>query len=419
MTETHITKDSRNIAFLLAGRLIASTGSGVFGFALGLYVLDLTGSAGIFSLILSLAIIPGILVNLFAGPLLDKVSKKRVVVVADLLSALFAGAFLLLFLVYPSSIGLIIVFIMLNSIIQSVYTLALTASIPEIVESSNVARLNSLMQVITTLLTIGGPVLGALLYKTIGMRSIIALDTLCYLGSALLAAMLVFSRASRPAEETGGYWGDLQVAVRYLQGQKVLVFLLFVCVLINAIYIPMVMLVMPYINYQVIKVSGLQLSFIEAAFGVGGTLGGLYISMRSSTDVFIRKLFPLLIIQGALLLLWTFPAFPSFSGVGKTFITAGFCLILGITGIVNMIQNIPIYTHFQLGIPEELRARILGFINVAVMVSLPLSFWVYGLLLENFSWHYITLVSGILLIIVCILSSKNRHFIKFVSELNA
>ncbi|TKI75091.1 MFS transporter, partial [Bacillus wiedmannii] len=55
-------------------------------FALGLYVLQITGSALNFAITLILGTIPMIVMNPFAGVIADKVDKKKLVVWMDLLS---------------------------------------------------------------------------------------------------------------------------------------------------------------------------------------------------------------------------------------------------------------------------------------------------------------------------------------------
>lgn len=410
------TQGNHNFLLLITGRLIASLSSSIFAFALSLYVLDLTGSATIFSTVLSFSIIPGIFVNLFGGALVDRFNKKKIIVISDLLSGIVMCAFAYTFFRSSPGIPTIIGFTIFISIIQSYYGLAMLSAIPEIIEQEKVSQANAYLQIMSTLLGIIGPVLGALAYKAFGMKFIILFDTVAYFISATMAIWMRFNLIT-PEKKAGTYLEDMREAALYLFEHKTLRFLLVICVIMNAVYLPMIMLVMPFINYQVIKVSGFQLSLIEAAWAIGGTLGGIYVSTRKATQPIIKKLFVLLSIQSVLLLLWTFPALPALTGLNKNQITFIFCSILAVTGLLNMIQNIPVLTHFQLRIPEHLRAKVLGFINVASMLSLPLGMWVFGILLGIFSWYYITAASALLMLFICLVSSRNKHFVKFSETL--
>ena len=60
-------------------KTVSIFGSSIYSFALGLYVLQITGSALNFAITLILGTIPMIVMNPFAGVIADKVDKKLVV----------------------------------------------------------------------------------------------------------------------------------------------------------------------------------------------------------------------------------------------------------------------------------------------------------------------------------------------------
>ena len=66
LTTEKKTKSSGNYILFCISRLISDFGTVVFNFALSLYILDITGSATLFT-ILSLTMIPSIIINTFAG----------------------------------------------------------------------------------------------------------------------------------------------------------------------------------------------------------------------------------------------------------------------------------------------------------------------------------------------------------------
>ncbi len=78
----------KNFNILVLGQVISLFGSSIQRFALSLYLLDLTGSAGIFSAILALSMVPVVLISPIAGMLADRGNKKRLMIGLDSLSAL-------------------------------------------------------------------------------------------------------------------------------------------------------------------------------------------------------------------------------------------------------------------------------------------------------------------------------------------
>ncbi|EOP69226.1 MFS transporter [Bacillus cereus] len=79
-------QELKNICLYVIGKTISIFGSSIYSFALGLYVLQITGSALNFAITLILGTIPMIVMNPFAGVIADKVDKKKLVVCMDLLS---------------------------------------------------------------------------------------------------------------------------------------------------------------------------------------------------------------------------------------------------------------------------------------------------------------------------------------------
>lgn len=77
----------KNLVCFLFGRITSELGTSIFKFALSLHILDITGSATIFSTILSVGMLPSIFVNIFAGIGIDRGNKKKIMVACDCTSA--------------------------------------------------------------------------------------------------------------------------------------------------------------------------------------------------------------------------------------------------------------------------------------------------------------------------------------------
>lgn len=399
---------------LIGGRLISGLGSGIFGFALSLYVLDLSGSAFLFSVVLGFALIPGVSVNLFAGSLVDKWNKKAIIIATDILSALSIIAMLPLWVNYSESIPFLVVYASLLSMIQALNNLAVMSYIPELVDAEQVPATNSVLQIVNTLITFVGPMLGAVCYGLWDMQIILIVDA----ASFFLAGIMEFKlRAKFPAEPSeASYWKGMKDAYSFLIEKPVLRFLILLAIIINGLYMPLILLAIPFISYEVMEVSSFQLSLIEAAWAIGGAIGGLYIATQKNTFPFIRGLFVLLGVQALLIILWILPAELHFDGF-KWGLSAYLCVNLLAIGVLNVIQNIPLFSYVQLMIPDALRGKVLGFVNVFMMVSTPIGMFVFGYLLQNYDWRIICTSSGLFILALCVFAQKSVTFIKFKTQL--
>ncbi len=406
-----------NYWILISGRIVSELGSAVFRFGLSLYILDLTGSATTFAWFLNCSILFGILVNLLAGSYIDRHNKKKLIVGADLCSGILVFAFLLVFQRDPENIMVILIYCALITILQAALGLAMNASIPELVSPEKTTHVNSIFQAITALIGILGPISGALVYKSLGVEMMLYLDGASFLLSGISEIFLGINstkRVSRAKESfLGKYGSDLQLSVRYIRQEKLLLFFLVISALTNFVFVAMLALVLPYISYQIIKVSPLQLSLIEGSLAVGGILGAVYVSTQKGVESLLKKYFLFMQLEALLILFWIFPRLLAIADPTTWMQTMIYLGVLFLMGILGALQTIPAFTYFQLQIPENIRARVLGVAQAGLMLAVPLGVLVYGQLLESSDWLWVIVISVLLILLISLLAFKNRYFQQF------
>lgn len=407
-----------NFYLLIFGRILSSFGSSAFSFALSLYVLDLTGSAAKFSIILGFSFLPLILVNFFGGVFVDRYNKKNIIVLMDIISGVAIIFFISLFHFYCTSILLLIVYNLTLRTFFAYSGLAINASVPNFVSKESVHKINSTIQAITAISHIAGPILGAVIYKSCGLQMLFLFNGSARLLSGFAECFLNYRQTDPVIRESKSYLADMRVTFDYLNTRKVVGFLFAFAIIVNFIFNSLMFLVLPYINYQVIKISGFQLSMVQASGALGVILGAVFVSSRSDQTFLLRKFFTLFRLQAFLIILWIFPLFPLFSGSNKWPIVIVFSILLILYGGMNTSQNIPMISYFQLQIPEKIRARVFGVFWTAIYATTPLGVWVYGAILTKTPWFYVTLISGLLMIIIAVFFGGHRYFKEFLAGLS-
>ncbi len=409
-----------NFILLISGRLISELGSSVFGFALSLYVLDLTQSAAAFSLVLSFSIIPNIFVSLIAGSFVDRHDKKKTIVVTDILSGIAVLLFMCIFNLSPESIVLLISYKIILAVTQSFFGLAMSTSIPNIVGEKNTPRANSIFTAVGSLINVLGPVIGAIAYKTIGLHYIFLIDGISFILSGISEMFIVMQ--SRKNEEIisqkkEGYLSGVKLGFQYITHEKITTFFILVALLVNIIFAPLAALVIPYINYNVLKVSEIQLSIIQGSWAAGAIIGGFLLSLKKDAFKLIKHIFKIMQAEALIIILFYFPNLDLFLFASKWIITSLFSLLLIVLGILNVIQSVPLFTYFQVKVPENLRGRVFAVFNITMMLSSTFGLWLFGGILERVHWGQVLVVSGILMIVMCIVLNKNQSFKKFNSSI--
>jgi MFS family permease len=235
--------------------------------------------------------------------------------------------------------------------------------------------------------------------------------------SGISESFLLYQQDPSLLNERKSYLEDIKVTFDYLNDHKIIGFLFVFAVVINLIYNALMFLVLPYINYHVIKVSGLQLSLIQASGALGVVLGAIFVSTRSDHSFLLKKFFTLFRIQAVLILLWVFPLMPMFAGVNKWPITIIFSILLILYGGMNTAQNVPMISYFQLRIPEALRGRVFGVFWAALFLTTPLGLWIYGAVLSKAPWFYVTFISGMIMVIIGSIFAGHKYFKEFITGL--
>ncbi|NBI30070.1 MFS transporter [Chengkuizengella marina] len=408
--------DTRNIVLISISRLISELGSVALRFALSLYILDITGSPLMFGFVFGFTYIPGVLVNLFAGVLIDRSNKKKILIATDLLSGITTILFLVLFLFQPANIALLICYVIILYSFQAVFLLAMNASIPELVSKNRVMAVNSNIQSISTLLSIVGLFVGAFAYGAFGIEMVFLIDGISFILSGIINVFFVFRKKSEEFLQNSTYWESMKEVYQYIKDRNELKYLLGIFLVINFMFIPIVTLVMPYIMREIYEMSEFYIALIEGALGFGLIVGALLVAIKKIGQFVINKIFILFQLLAFMTVLWIFPEIPYISIESSLVILLGYMIILTFMGMFNAMANIPMVSYVQIYIPEKMRASFFGIVTTVATMSVPVGLWIYGAVLEMVSWTYLTTISGVTLIIIGFIAHRNKELREFFSR---
>ena len=149
----------RDFTLVVIGQLISLFGNTILRFALSLYVLDVTASATVFGTVTAFAVVPTILLSPLGGLLADRVDRRNIMVALDLLTAALVWGFARL-LAPENAVAAVAALLVALSVIQACYTPAVQSSIPLLQREENFTRANAVVNQVTMLAGLVGPVLG-------------------------------------------------------------------------------------------------------------------------------------------------------------------------------------------------------------------------------------------------------------------
>ena len=184
---------TRNFGLVWSGQLISQIGDGISRLALLWFVYAVTGSPLKTSIIGLLQTIPPIILGPLIGVYVDRLPKKYLLIISDLLRAVLIGFVPCMVAVESFTVSMLYLLVLLHAIATAVFGPALTAAIPAIVPKTQFTAANALLQSTTSLGIILGPALGGLGIAAYGSQEVLCLNAITYLVSALCLLLTCFT----------------------------------------------------------------------------------------------------------------------------------------------------------------------------------------------------------------------------------
>lgn len=394
-----------NFTTYLLGRSISVLMSSVYTFAIGLYVLKMTGSGLSFAVTLSLQILPTVLVGPLAGVLADRFDKKLMVVLTDALSG---ALFLTLFFLSAGGLTLLEIYAatLLLSTLQALYNVCIDSAVPDIVAPQHILALNSFGKIVDSSAMIVSPVLGGILYAAADIRLFVLLNGTAFLLSTLKECLIDFrlSGDSAPLSRKLDLKNDLAEGVAYIRKTKWIRTTLLNFLAVNIFVSLCYSVPVPFLLNNVFRLSAKTYGIVQCFLPVGMIAGALAVKRLSGSLPYGR----LIAGSGMLcaLCLFLFGVLPALApNAGFRVVAPVYAVLLVLFGLVISLVDIPFLNNFQTRIPEEMRGRALSISVSAVKIFTPVGYLAAGGLLSVVPAFCLPLCGGALLS-VCYLAAR-------------
>jgi hypothetical protein len=181
---------ARNFRLLFAGQAVSLLGDGMVPVALAFAVLEVSNSASALGLVLAARLIPTVALLLAGGVIADRISRRTVMVAADLVRMLSHGAMAALLLSGSAQVWSLAVLAAVNGAGTAFFAPASTALIPMTVAPGLLQQANALRGLAQSAGFILGPALAGVLVATAGAGVALAVDASTFAVSAGLGVAL-------------------------------------------------------------------------------------------------------------------------------------------------------------------------------------------------------------------------------------
>jgi len=384
----------RTFFTIWAGQAVSLLGSNLVQFALVWWLTKTTGSAAVLATATLVALLPNVFLGPFAGALVDRWNRRKVMIVADAAIACTTLGLVILFWTGSIQIWHVYVAMFIREIGSCFHWPAMRASTSLMVPREHLARIAGLNESLHGLLSIASPPLGALLLEALPLFAVLSVDIL----TAMLAILpLLFVVIPQP-KSTGvispmtphQLLTEVRDGYKYLLSWKGMFYLSIAAAVINFLLSP-AFTFLPLLVTNYFKGGVWQLSWLEAVFGIGVVAGGLILSTWGGFKKKIHTSLMGIIGMGiGILLLAYAPVQWFFLAV------AG----IGLVGLMNALANGPLHAIMQSNVAPEVQGRVFTVLNSATSAMSPLGMIAAAPIAELFgirAWFLIGAIGALLM----------------------
>lgn len=379
-----------------SGQAFSLFGSSLVQFALVWWLTVTTGSATVLATATLAGMLPQILLSPFAGVVVDRTSRRLVMLVADSLTALFTLVLVWLFAIGQAQVWHVYAIMFVRSAAGAFHFPAMQASTSLMVPEQHLSRVAGMNSTLQGLMSIAAPALGALLVSVLPMHQVMLIDIVT---ASIAIVPLLFIAIPQPKREVDhrgdpvarpSFMADLREGVRYVLAWRGLTIVLGMALLINFLLTPAASLT-PILVTKHFGGGAPQLAMMDATWGIGMIAGGLLLSAWGG---FKRRIFTSMV---GLLMLGT-----SFAVMGvlpsNLLVAALACSTLA--GIANPITNGPLFAVLQATVAPDKQGRVMSLIGALSTAVTPISLLVAGPIADALGVQVWYLIGGVACIVL-------------------
>lgn len=387
---------NKSYFLLILGQIISSFGSEMYLIALTLLVLKNNGKGSSISMLYIIMLIPSIAFGPFIGILVDRMSKKKLLITADLAR----GILCIVSILFIKNIVVLYIFIFMQSIFGVVFGPSLRTAMVKIVDRDKLTIANSLYAFLDNTSRLIGPSLGGILVIIIGYKSIFLINGVSFIIASIFTIFIRINEKISISEDAvirskyAEYLKNFKEGVSYINKSNlikfVIIFFALAMISIGALSVLNVLII-----NDVLKYSSAQYGIIMGIYS-GGLIFGSLIAGKIADKY--NELTIMIIGVGIYGVFYI-----GFTSINLFFVTA---LFIFLNGIISSCIDISYETYLQKEVNEEMQGRVFSIdISIGNCITI-LSMGSIGFVSELCGVRTISLLLSIYLAILALVSYR-------------
>jgi MFS family permease len=361
----------KNFRNFWLGQFVSLMGNWMQNIGLTWLVLSITNSAFLLSLLETIRFLPITIFSLFAGVIVDKYSNKKILLITQVASMIFAFILSALVFTHTERYEYILIIALMLGFINTIYMPARQSFTVELTGKEDLMNAIALSSVTANIAKIAGPSLGAVILAIWGPGWCFFLNGLSFLVVIISLICIRDYTGIEKKSTDNNVFKEITDGFKYVVKKKELIEIILL-VTILGIFVFNYDVIVPVFTRDVLhqseKVYGLLMSFM----GVGALIGAIIISAKSKFTPSMKAIIGMSLIESALLVLISFTK--------NYYLTA---VLLAIGAIFNMWFSTATNSSIQLSTKDEYRGRVMSVYFLVYSGTAPIGYMFAGTAMDK------------------------------------
>lgn len=377
----------KNFRYYWTGQCVSQVGTWMQSIGQSWLVYTLTNSPFLLGLVGTLQFLPVTVFSLFAGVIVDRFSKKKILLITQSISMILAFILSLLVFTHTVKYGHILILAVILGFTNTFDMPTRQSFVVEVVGKQDLMNAIALNSATFNLARILGPAIGAVVMGSLGAAWCFFLNGVSYL--AVIYGLLHIEPITyvRKNNSEKKILSEIKDGLKYIFKTPVLLKTVII-VTVMGIFAFNYSVLLPVFTKDVLHQQEGTYGFLMSSLGVGSLIGALTVSLRSKSGPKMTVMIISSIIVSFMLML---------TGLSRIKYLAA--LSLAITGIFNIQFSTTANSTLQINSRDEYRGRVMSVYSLVFAGSTPIGNFFAGTTAGTLGVSKAFVISGVITLV--------------------
>ena len=397
--------EKHTVIWFLGAQTVSLFGSLIVQFAVVWYVTLVTESATMLAVSAISGFLPQLAVSVFAGVWIDRYSRKKVIVAADMLTAAATAGLAWQFYLGRESMPVIFAVLVIRALATGVQMPAVNAMLPQLADKNKLMKVNGINAALNSGMMLLAPLAGGVLLNYLSFTAVLLTDIVTAVASVVILLFIKVQPVVKEEQKSSrmkSFGQKMKDGYAFLRKdifmRRLLLFQFVVLFLISPSAFLNPLLVSTKFGGDVRLLSG-----AEAVYSLGMVIGGMAAAGLGRRVAKIYLMFAAAAFYGFFM-----------AGLGVVPAFGAYLCINFLAGVSVPCYNTPITTLVQERTEAEMHGRMFGYVQFVTAAALPLGIACFSIPADIYGVDKVFICNGLVCLAVSSLLCRDggRAFLK-------